>query len=133
MSATAYERKVIHPYTKTRAHVIDGPEGVIALVWRFEPKLKRTVLRGDFFVFDGDYWAEDLGIHKRTDPGEDSYMSSNDQCAYTGGPCWYDGTALGAASVARFFVTAGEDAMWAELAEWYKAHFGVTPEPVGVA
>jgi hypothetical protein len=120
---TVLERKTHHPYTKTRAQSVVGPAGVVTLAWNFDPRLAADKrFSHDLFVWDGDYYAADLGFHGKVKPEEDWY-SVNAECAYTDGPCWYDGTSLGAERVARLYLALGEDALFAELEAIYHERF----------
>lgn len=116
-------RELIYPYKDMRAHVVRGPRGVISLTWTKSksPAEKRSI--DSFLVFDGIWWASDLGYHKIKRPRRWSWFGRNEHCEFTGTTCWYDGTSLGAEELARLYLEQGEDALYAELEDIYRSRW----------
>lgn len=63
-----------------------------------------------------------IEYHSKT-PQYDGHKKSTDDCEWTGGDCWCDGSALQAMDVFKVLVTDGEDALWRELERRYESVF----------
>lgn len=73
--------------------------------------------------------AADLGYHAKLPQYEDQQPIDND-CKWTGGPCYYDGSGLRADAVFRLLVEQGSDAVWKRLEDEYQQQFeGANNEP----
>jgi hypothetical protein len=70
--------------------------------------------------------AADLGYHSPT-PTYENQQSLTDNCKYTGGVCYYDGSGLQAKKVFAKFVAEGLDALWEELEAHYNRVFEESP------
>lgn len=61
----------------------------------------------------------DIGYHAKV-PQYEGQQAMEDNCPYTGGPCYYDGSGLQAAEFMPTFLAKGSDAVWPMLEERYK-------------
>ncbi len=66
----------------------------------------------------------DLGYHAKRPQYEEHPVIDND-CPYTGGPCYYNGSGLRARGVFDLLVTEGGEAVWKFLQEYYQEVFGL--------
>lgn len=64
----------------------------------------------------------DLGYHAKLPQYEDHQPIDND-CKWTGGPCYYDGSGLRADEVLQLLIEQGSDAVWKRLEEEYQGQF----------
>lgn len=62
----------------------------------------------------------DIGYHSKV-PQFDGHDKVRDDCPYTDGPCYYDGSSLQADEFAPTFIANGADAVWEMLEERYKS------------
>lgn len=60
----------------------------------------------------------DVGYHAKF-PQWEGQEPIQDDCAITGGPCYYDGSGLRAEKLARRFAHEGEQVIWDELEDVY--------------
>ena len=72
--------------------------------------------------FEGDYQAFDLGYHSKV-PMYENHSPIHENCIYTDGPCYYDGSSLAAEHVYTMFTGMGETALWYELLKYYNDIF----------
>ena len=70
----------------------------------------------------------DLGYHAKKPQYEDQSLMMDD-CEYTDGPCYYDGSSLNAEKPYEILVTKGEDALWEFLESYYHCVFHGAPYP----
>jgi len=62
----------------------------------------------------------DLGYHALA-PQYEGHTPMKDECEFTKGPCYYDGSSLNAIEPYGVLVTDGEEALWKWLEEYYNA------------
>jgi len=68
----------------------------------------------------------DIGYHAKN-PRYEGHDCIDENCKYTGGKCYYDGTSLGADEFMPEFLAGGSDAVWPMLERRYKQTFGLEP------
>ena len=64
----------------------------------------------------------DVGYHSKKAFHEDQYK--NEDCPYTNGICYYDGSGMAAENLMNKFLVHGDEAVWKELEEVYVDRFG---------
>lgn len=116
--------------------VLVGPEGAVQFLvytqWMLPHVQRRTIARVTRRVGNSDMETElrcfftpqpaDLGYHSKK-PMYEGQTPMDNQCEYTGGPCYYDGSGLQAHAVFRMLVEKGHEAVWQALEARYKAQF----------
>lgn len=65
----------------------------------------------------------DLGYHSKV-PHYSSQLTMSENCEFTGGVCYYDGSTLNAERVYDILLEEGSDGVWKELEEYYNSVFG---------
>lgn len=87
---------------------------------------QRTLTKRPLDIFDISVlyhpMATDLGYHSKVQMYESQTPIKND-CKYTGGPCYYDGSGLNAEPMLRLLIEQGSDAVWKRLEEEYRYRF----------
>ncbi len=71
----------------------------------------------------------DIGYHARTAQYDGQEPMPGD-CEYVGGPCYYDGSSLGAQEFMPEFLAGGDDVVWAMLEKRYARRFAVAAQGV---
>lgn len=66
--------------------------------------------------------ATDLGYHSKVKFYDGQYESED--CEYTGGKCYYDGSGLAAEDVFEKLLSGGDTAVWKEMEDYYVYKFG---------
>lgn len=64
----------------------------------------------------------DLGYHSKV-PRWEGQEPISQECEYTGGPCYYDGSGLNAQRIYEVLTKEGSDGVWRELEAYYKRIF----------
>ena len=64
----------------------------------------------------------DLGYHSKK-PRYESQEPISDNCEYTDGVCYYDGSSLNAEPIYQVLLKEGSDGVWRKLEEYYKSIF----------
>lgn len=77
---------------------------------------------------DGSYchlkpMATDIGYHSPVPQYEGQTLQSKSCSALDGKPCYYDGSSLNAEPIFEKLLSGGDDAVWAEMEEWYNNTF----------
>ena len=72
----------------------------------------------------------DLGYHSKI-PRYDGQKALTEDCEWTGGKCYYDGSGLNADRIYKILVEQGDEAVWKELEKEYTIRLiEETPEQV---
>lgn len=69
-----------------------------------------------------DPFPADIGYHS-PNPMYEGQMLMDENCGFTGGACYYDGSSLDADSYFDILVTEGGDALWEALEEEWRHRF----------
>lgn len=70
----------------------------------------------------------DIGYHAKVPQYSDQPIAQH-ECEYVGGPCYYDGTSLGADEFMPEFLEGGSEAVWNMLERRYNETFGEESAP----
>ena len=65
----------------------------------------------------------DLGYHSKI-PHYEGQLTMSEDCEFTGGICYYDGSTLNAERIYDVLLKEGSDGVWRELEDYYKDIFG---------
>jgi hypothetical protein len=103
----------------TLKFLLSGPKGTIQFAiltgWHL-PHVEKELKRKGHTV---EPMGLDLGYHAHTQQYEGQEVMKGD-CEYLGGPCYYDGTSLGAETLFQTLLEKGMEAVWAKMQERYE-------------
>lgn len=103
--------------------LLRGPKGV-AQFWMSTGWTPERVLRGRYAEWmHREPSGYDLGYHALV-PQWEGQEPMGVECQYLGGPCYYDGTSLGAEPVLEALFDVGEDGVWAALGDQHDSLVG---------
>ncbi len=76
------------------------------------------------YTRDGEItYSSGIEIHRKVPA---SYQvdtpPSQEECVFISGPCWHDGTSLGAETAEQFFLSNRYAALFSELESWLERH-----------
>lgn len=104
----------------TLKFLLSGPKGTIQFSiltgWHLPHVAKELEAKGRPF---GEPMGMDLGYHAHAKQYESQEVMQN-KCDYLGGPCYYDGTSLGAQDLMATLLENGLDAVWEVMERRYE-------------
>ena len=113
-------------HAMTLRFVVKGPDGAVQFVlytdWLPIPCGTKLLMNSVGTM------PADLGVHSRK-PLYENQTPIADECKYTEGPCYYDGSGLNAYDAYAALVNQGIDALWTFLDGYYESAFRDTPYP----
>jgi len=120
--------------------VSKGPEGAVQFVLATGWVPQYATRKGAFPMFVENWGSRgamashypspfDLGYHSKISRYEEQ-APMGDECEFTGGACYYDGSTLNASEAMYALVNGGSDALWAFLDTYYECVFHGGPFPV---
>ena len=131
----AFDRRDPDPKKNYGIHGVDirfylkGPHGAVQFIlstnWQLPHVQKETDTRlplPDMPYLFHQPMAVDLGYHSKI-PIREGQTCIQQDCEFTSGPCYYDGSTLEADRIFNILREEGDKGVWRELAIYYRAIF----------